>query len=271
MINFSVLMSSYRNDNPDELIFALKSIWDDQTVKPAEIVIVKDGPLTPELDAVLDDFAKRAPVKFCPLKENIGLGKALAVGVEACTFDYIARMDGDDISVPDRFEKQVQFLEANPDVVLCGGMIQEFNGTLEHLGSKRILPTNHADIKQFCKWRSPFNHVTVFYHKQTILDAGNYQHFLFYEDYWLWIRVLAQGHRTANIPDILVNVRAGEGMLNRRRGWRFFKTELVLAKRMKDIGLINTYEMLRNMLLRSTARLLPRGIFSWVYSQFCRK
>ena len=270
-MKFSVLMSSYCKDKPEELKLALRSIWDDQTLKPSEIVIVKDGPLTPELDAVLDNFASHAPVKFYPLEKNMGLGKALAIGVEACSCEYIARMDGDDISVPDRFEKQVHFLESNPEVSLCGGMIQEFNDTLDHLGGKRILPESHDGIIQFSKWRSPFNHMTVMYRKQAILDVGNYQHFLFYEDYWLWARVLVHGYRTANLADILVNVRAGEGMLNRRRGWRFFKTELVLAKRLKEIGLINTFEMLRNMLLRSTARLLPSNIFSWIYSQFCRK
>lgn len=270
-MNFSVLISSYHKDKPEELALALKSIWDDQTLKPAEIVIVKDGLLTTELDAVFDEFAKRAPVKFCSLEKNVGLGKALAIGVEACSNEYIARMDGDDISMPDRFEKQVQFLEANPDVALCGGMIQEFVGSPENVTGKRILPEDHHDISRFCKWRSPFNHVTVFYRKQAILDVGNYQHFLFYEDYWLWARVLVHGYQTSNLPDIMVKVRSGGNMLSRRKGWRFFKGEIILAKRMRAIGLINTFEMLRNMLFRSTVRLLPLRIFTWVYSQFCRK
>lgn len=270
-MNFSVLMSSYCKDKPDELKLALKSIWDDQTLKPSEIVIVKDGPLTADLEAILDDFAKRAPVKFCPLETNMGLGKALAIGVEACSYEYIARMDGDDIAVPDRFEKQVRFMEEHPEISLCGGMIQEFSTSPDNGIGYRVLPTTDAAIRLFCKWRSPFNHMTVMYRKQAVLDAGNYQHFLSYEDYWLWIRVLQRGYQVANLPDVLVKARAGENMLGRRKGWRFCKAEIVLAKRMKEIGLINTYEMLRNMLLRSTARLLPSSIFSWVYSQFCRK
>ena len=270
-MNFSVLMSSYCKDKPEELKLALKSIWDDQTVKPSEIVIVKDGPLTPELDSVIDVFAQRAPVKIVPLPENRGLGIALAEGVKHCSFDCIARMDGDDISLPDRFEKQVRFMEEHPEISLCGGMIQEFSTSPDNGIGYRVLPTTDAAIRLFCKWRSPFNHMTVMYRKQAVLDAGNYQHFLSYEDYWLWIRVLQRGYQVANLPDVLVKARAGENMLCRRKGWRFCKAEIVLAKKMRAIGMLNFYEMLRNMILRSIVRLLPAGIFAWVYSRFCRK
>ena len=109
-MKFSVLISSYCKDDPAELSVALKSVWDDQSVKPSEIVIVKDGPLTAQLDAVIDGFAESAPVKIVPLPENRGLGRALAIGVEHCSCELIARMDGDDISMPDRFEKQLSFM-----------------------------------------------------------------------------------------------------------------------------------------------------------------
>ena len=264
-------MSSYCKDNPEELALALRSIWDDQTVKPSEIVIVKDGPLTAELDSVIDGFAMTAPVKIVPLPQNRGLGLALAEGVTHCTHELIARMDGDDISLPDRFEKQFAFMEQNPEVAICGGMIQEFCGSPDNIVSKRTLPQTDAEIRHFCKWRSPFNHMTVMYRKKTVLDAGNYQHFLFYEDYWLWARILQKGNRAANLPNILVNVRAGENMLKRRRGWRFFTSEIKLAKKLKSIGIINMSEMLRNMLFRAPARLMPGWLLAWVYNHFCRK
>ncbi|MBR7130597.1 MAG: glycosyltransferase [Lentisphaeria bacterium] len=270
-MKFSVLMSSYCKDKPDELLLALRSIWDDQTVKPSEIVIVKDGPLTAELDSVINHFAQSAPVKIVPLPENRGLGLALAEGIKHCSFDYIARMDGDDISLPERFAKQVAFMEQNPDISICGGMIQEFSGSPDNISSKRTLPLSDMEIRKFCKWRSPFNHVTVMYRKKTVLDAGNYQNFLSYEDYWLWARILQKGNRAANLPDILVNVRAGENMLKRRRGWRFFTAEIKLAKKLKSIGIINMSEMLRNMLFRAPARLMPGWLLAWVYNHFCRK
>ena len=184
-MNFSVLMSSYHKDDPEELMVALQSIWDDQTVKPTEIVIVKDGPLTPALDSVIEEFSKRAPLVVVPLPQNRGLGLALAEGVKHCTCEYIARMDGDDISLPDRFEKQVAFIKQNPEIAICGGMSQEFSGTPENKTGKRILPEKHEQIMTFLKIRNPFNHMTVFFKKQAVIDAGNYQHIIGYEDYWL--------------------------------------------------------------------------------------
>ena len=270
-MKFSVLLSCYFRDNCQELAVALKSIWDDQTVKPSEIVIVKDGPLTPELDATIDDFTKRAPVKLVPLKENKGLGLALAEGLEHCSYEYVARMDGDDISVPDRFEKQVAFIEQHPQTAICGGMIQEFSDSPENVTGKRMLPTTHQDIMKFVSKRSPFNHVTVFLKKQAILDAGNYQHIPSYEDYWLWARVLASGHKGSNLPDILVNVRAGENMLQRRRGWSFFKTEVDLAKKLNSLKLLSFAGMIRNILLRGGIRLLPTFVLKIVYSYLREK
>ena len=270
-MDFSVLISSYCKDNPQELIVALRSIWDDQTLKPTEIVVVKDGPLTAELDFVIADFAKRAPVKTVPLEKNQGLGLALAEGVKHCTYDYIARMDSDDISLPDRFEKQTAFMEQHPEVAICGGMIQEFSDSPENITGKRILPINNDEIKIFLKWRSPFSHVTVFFKKEVILNAGNYQHFLSYEDYWLWARVMADGNIGANLPDILVNVRAGENMLTRRKGWRFFKAEIALAQKLHSVGVLNWFEMYRNIMLRASTRLMPLFLLRLIYSYLRKK
>ena len=270
-MNFSVLISSYVKDNPDELAIALKSIWDDQTVKPTEIVIIKDGPLSPELDTVIENFAQHAPVKIVPLEKNQGLGIALAEGVKNCSYDLIARMDGDDISVPNRFEKQTAYMEQHPETAICGGMIQEFSGSPENITGYRSLPVTNAEIRNFFKWRSPFNHMAVMFRKQAILAVGNYQHFLSYEDYWLWARVLQNGNSGFNLPDILVNVRAGENMLSRRKGWRFFKSEIELAKKLHSIGVLNAFEMWRNMILRASSRLMPTYILKHIYSAFLRK
>ena len=270
-MNFSVLISSYIKDNPDELTIALKSIWDDQTVKPSEIVIVKDGPLSPELDAVIENFTQHAPVKIVPLEKNQGLGMALAAGVEHCSYDYIARMDGDDISLPDRFAKQIAYMEQHPETAICGGMIQEFSGSPENITGKRVLPLDNNTILQFIKTRNPFNHMSVFFKKQAICDAGNYQHIIGYEDYWLWARVLANGNMGANLPDILVNVRAGKNMLARRRGWNLFKAEIDLAKKLHSVNLLSHLGMLRNMLLKGSIRLMPLFLLSLIYSYLREK
>ena len=270
-MKFSVLMSSYHKDNPCELAEALKSIWDDQSFKPSEIVIVKDGPLTTELDNVIADFAQRAPVKIVPLEKNQGLGIALAEGVKQCSCDYIARMDGDDISLSYRFEKQVAFMKAHPDVAICGGMIQEFQEHLSNITGKRILPERYEEIMRFVKSRNPFNHMTVFFKKSSIIAAGNYQHITGYEDYWLWARVLASGGIGYNLPDILVTVRAGENMLMRRRGWKLFKAEIMLAKKLRSIHLLTWMGMCRNIVLKGGVRLLPVFLLRFVYSQLREK
>lgn len=270
-MKFSVLISSYCKDNPAELALALKSIWDDQTRKPDEIVIVKDGPLTEELDSVIDGFAQTAPVKIVPLPQNRGLGLALAEGVTQCTHELIARMDGDDISRHDRFEKQFAFMEQNPEIAICGGVIREFVDSPGNVVGTRSLPLSDKEIRTFCKWRSPFNHVTVMFRKSAVLEAGNYQHFLSYEDYWLWARILQNNFKAANLPDVLVDVRAGEDMLKRRKGWRFFTAEINLAQKLHAIGILNKSEMLRNIMLRATVRLMPGWLLSRVYALCCRK
>lgn len=265
-MKFSVLMSSYIKDKPEELQLALKSIWDDQSVKPAEIVMVKDGALTPELDAVIDEFSRRAPVKIVALPQNGGLGRALAVGLTHCSYDYVARMDGDDISLPDRFEKQCNYIIAHPEVAICGGIIREFFGCVDNSIGKRVLPLRDIEIRQFVKKRNPFSHVSVFFRKENVLLAGNYQHLSGYEDYWLWCRILAAGGVGANLPDELVLVRAGENMLKRRRGWIFVCSEVKLAVGMYKIGILSFPEMCRNLILKTTVRLLPVWALKMVYS-----
>ena len=270
-MKFSVLISSYYKDDPDELREALHSIWDAQTLKPAEIVIVKDGPLSTELDLVIDDFAKTAPVKIIPLVQNLGLGLALAEGILHCSHSYVARMDGDDISVFNRFEKQLSFMCAHPEVDICGGMIEEFANTPTNVIGKRVLPENHNDIVNFLKKRSPFNHMTVMYKKEIVISAGNYLHFSNYEDYWLWARIIVNGGRCANLPDVLVKVRAGDNMLFRRKGWKFFIKEFEMAFKLKQLGVLTRWEAFCNAVLRGTVRLLPVFFLRMVYRKLREK
>ncbi len=264
-MNFSVLLSVYHKENPEFLDIALRSIWEDQTVKPAEIVIVKDGPLTPELDAVIDSFTRRAPAVIVPLEKNQGLGKALAIGLEKCSYSYVARMDTDDIALPDRFEKQIAYLTAHPETDILGSAISEFIDHPQNIYAMRNIPLTNNKIHAFCKKRSPFNHVTLIYKKDFILDVGNYQHFLKYEDYWLWIRCINAGAVCANLPDATVNVRAGKDMLQRRRGWALFTAEIELIKRMREIQFISFADVLLLFFCRAIPRLFPVFLLKFIY------
>ncbi len=264
-MNFSLLISTYCKDKPEELAAALYSIWDSQSVKPAEIVIVKDGALTPELDTVIDDFSRRAPVVTVPLVRNQGLGRALAVGLEKCRYSYVARMDSDDIALPDRFEKQIAYLTQHPETDILGSAISEFVDKPENIYAKRSVPLSNEEIHTFCKRRCPFNHMTLILRKEFILKVGSYQHFMKYEDYWLWIRAVHAGAVCANLSDVTVNVRAGDDMLNRRRGWALFTAELTLIKNMRKIKFISDRDLLVLFFCRAVSRLLPLKIFKVVY------
>lgn len=269
-MNFSVLMPVYFKASPAELKVALASIWDEQTLKPSEIVIVKDGPLTEDLDDAIQVFSDRAPVKLIALDHNVGLGTALRAGVEACHYEYIARMDSDDISVPERFQKQITFLEKNPEYSICGSMVDEFEIDPSQIHARRIVPENDIEMHRFVKFRNPFNHMTVIFKKESILQVGNYQHLLGYEDYWLWARCLAAGYHGKNLPESLVKVRSGRNFLMRRRGLSLLRSEVKIATNLHKIGLLTSIEMVRNILLRGGIRLLPIPCIKMIYA-FCRR
>lgn len=264
-MKFSVLIPVYFRDNPINFNLALKSIWDDQTLKPSEIIIVKDGPLTKELDAVVSSFTERAPVVTVTLKQNQGLGKALAIGLECCSNSYVARMDSDDISLPNRFEEQIKYLEKFPRTDILGTAINEFTSDPKEIYARRTLPANNYQIYRFASFRCPFNHMTVMFRKSFILSIGSYESFDKYEDYWLWIRAILSGAVCANLNQPLVNVRAGNDMICRRKGWKIFYGEITLLERMKTIKFITKYEFIKLFFLRACPRLLPSHLLKIIY------
>ncbi|MFV0345487.1 MAG: glycosyltransferase [Bacteroidales bacterium] len=263
--NFSVLISVYYKEEPEYLKGALESIWNNQTIKPAEIVLVKDGPLTSELDKVVDDFSKEAPLKVLALKENQGLGKALALGLQECTNELVARMDSDDIAYPDRFEKQITFFKDNMEISLLGGQIAEFDGNRSEINGYRKVPQDYRDIMHFATKRNPMNHMTVMFKKSSVLNVGNYLPFKGYEDYFLWVRMLNNGYKAENLKDNLVYARIGNNMLARRQGVVFFKEEIRLQKEFLSMGFINRIEYFRNILLRAVPRLMPIFMLQIIY------
>ena len=213
---YSVLMSVYKNDSPEYLKIALESIYDKQTRKPDEIVVVFDGPLNDGLYKVLNQFkvGKEAVVKYYPQEANRGLGEALRIGSEKCTGDYILRMDSDDVSDPHRFEKQIQYVEANPEIDVVGTDIAEFNQSPDEINKRiRTCPSEHDDIVQMGKKRNPMNHVSVCMKRSALMKCGGYQTLLLLEDYYLWLHMIAAGCKLANINQSLVYVRIGNGLI----------------------------------------------------------
>ena len=227
IINFSILMSIYHKESPQYFEACMRSIWHEQSLKPNEIVLVKDGPLPAALEAIIEKWQSELNevLVVVSLEKNVGLGKALNIGLSNCSNEWIFRMDTDDICKPDRFEKQIQFIQSNPNVVVVGGQILEFDHTPNDMSVIKTVPTTHEDIKKFAQKRCPFNHMTVAYKKSVITELGGYQHHLFMEDYNLWLRVIGAGYKVANLPDVILYARVGNGMHARRKGYQYIKSE----------------------------------------------
>lgn len=263
-------MSIYKNEKPEYLKQALDSILN-QTLLADEILIVKDGLLTPELDKTLDEYAaKNKTIKFLEFEKNRGLGLALRDGVVACKNEIIARMDTDDIAKPDRFEKQIQYLKDNPQIALLGSWVTEFSDNEDKPDTVTELPCNYDDIKKFAKKRNPFRHMTVLFKKSAVINSGNYRDFLWFEDYDLWVRMLQKGYIAENIPEFLVNVRADKDMFARRSGIKNIQGEIQFEKFLLEIDYINTIQFLENILIRSMVRMLPKNLIILLYKRMLR-
>lgn len=264
MAAFSVLMSLYVREKPVFLRACLESLCA-QTLMPNEVVLVCDGALTDDLESVLTDFQAALPLKIVRLPENVGLGKALNAGLNACSHNWVFRMDTDDIALNTRFETQWRFIQNYPDLALLGGQIREFTDSPNDSHATRFVPLRLPEIIEFAKKRNPFNHMTVAYRKDAVLAAGGYQHLLYMEDYHLWLRLLTQGFQAANLPDVLVQARTGAGMLSRRRGWVYVKSEWQLCVLKQQWRVQSKIAAFWTFLLRAVPRMLPEKIVALIY------
>ncbi|ALO40938.1 glycosyltransferase [Pseudoalteromonas phenolica] len=260
--DFSVLCSLYYKEQPDFLNACLESI-SNQTLLPSEVVIVHDGPLTGELYKVLNRWKVQLPLKEVILKENVGLGKALNIGLESCSHELVIRVDTDDINLPHRFYEQVEFMQSNPDVAVSSGHIEEFHHCPTSPSNIRKVPVQNLKVQSLK--RNPINHMACIFLKSKIIAAGGYKHLMFMEDYYLWLRVLANGLKIKNLNKVLVKARTGNGMLERRRGIVYAKSELKLMKSIYKLGLTKNPIILSRFILRSGSRLLPKQALKLVY------
>lgn len=265
-------MSVYYKEKAEYLKLALDSIIN-QTLKPNEIVLVQDGKLTNELQAVITDYLQKYPYIFktYALKQNQGLGKALNFGMQKCSNELIARMDTDDIAEPNRFELQIKEFAQDKELMLCGGQIAEFADNQAEITGYRNVPLKHNEILSFAKKRNPFNHMTVMFKKQAVQNVGGYADMPYFEDYWLWSRILKSGYKTKNIDQVLVRVRAGQDMIARRGGLNYAKCIIRFERALHKIGIINIAEMIGYITLRSIVSIMPEGLRLWIYRWKLRK
>ncbi|MBE6555929.1 MAG: glycosyltransferase [Ruminococcaceae bacterium] len=266
--DFSVLMSLYFKEAPQNFRECMNSILS-QTVLPDEIVIVKDGPLTTELESVLAEYVERAPdlYRIVPLETNRGLGLALAEGIRHCTNELVARMDTDDIARSDRFEKQLAEFKKDPELDICGSHIVEFEGAVENVVAHRKVPLEDAEIKRYQKRRDSFNHMTVMYKRSMVLKAGNYQSCLLMEDTLLWVHMIMAGAKCKNIDDTLVYARIGSGMFERRGGFSYYRKYKQGRKRVRQTGYIGFFDYYYTLLVQLCVAMMPNKLRGLIFKK----
>lgn len=269
---FSVCMSVYNKDKPTDFLTAVRSIYH-QTVVPNDVVLVVDGPVDVELkDAIKLLQSEIAVMNVIWLPNNQGHAVARQTGLLAAENELVAVMDADDVSIPDRFEKQLKIFERFPNVTIVGGLIHEFIGDIHNVVGKRIVPEHDAEIKEYLKSRCPMNLVTVMMRKSHVEKVGGYLDWYCEEDYYLWIRLALAGYKFYNIQENLVDVRVGAEMYQRRGGWKYFKSEASLQRFMFKYKLIGLGRYLYNVAVRFIVQVtMPNRVRGWVFRKFARK
>lgn len=272
-MSFSVLMSVYYKENPQFFDLALESNLKLQTLAPDDFVLVCDGPLTPELDAVIEKYQALYPaiLNVYRLESNVGLGKALNYGLSMCKFDLIVRADSDDVCVPTRFETQISFMESHPNIALCSSHIAEFDTDPTKPSRVKYMPTEHAEIYKMAKFRCPINHMAAAFKKSVIEEVGSYMHLHYLEDYYLWLRVICAGYELANIGEILVHARVGNGMAARRSDKRYISGWTTLSRYMLSHNMINRVEYCKNMIAVCAFIYTPTPLKEFLYKKVLRK
>lgn len=271
-MNFSVLMSVYKNDNEIHFKESLESILVNQSLLPSEVVLVKDGPLTEGLNSTIEEYKKSHSnlIKVVVLEENKGLGEALKIGLDFCSYDIVARMDSDDISHCKRFERQLGVFQKNSEVDLVGTYIKEFFESIENIQFVREVPLDEENLLKMLKRRNPVNHVTVMFKKKSVIDSGSYKHLNYLEDYYLWVRMLNKGYKIMNISDSLVYVRTGNQMFKRRSNPKYIKSWHTLQLELKRLNFISNLEVIINMINIIIFIYTPPMIKKYIYKYLLR-
>lgn len=272
MEKFSVLMSVYYKEKPEFFDLALESNMVKQTLRPDEFVLVCDGDLTPDLEGVIEKYQKMMPeVLKVYRKENGGLGKALNFGLPKCSYPLIARSDSDDVCAEDRFEKQVRYFEEHPEVGIISSYIDEFETDWTKPSHTKTLPLTHEELWEMAKFRNPINHMSAMMRKDDVLRIGSYKHIPYIEDYELWVRAMINGIKIANVGEVLVHARTGNGMVQRRGTKKYIKSWHIMNRYMVKHGMIGNMTYVRNMIAITGFVFMPVGLKEFVYKKILRK
>lgn len=234
---YSVVMAVYENDRPEWLKQAIDSILN-QTVRSDDIVIVRDGAVSKELEGALESYdEKHKEITIVRLEENVGAGQARNMGVGRVKNELVAIMDADDISLPNRFELQLAEFNGNSELMLVGGQISEFEDKPDNITGYRKVPVEYDAIKKFARYRSPINHVTVMFKKSAFSAVGGYPKMTRAEDYYMVSSLLAKDYKVSNLQLTIVNCRIGSDNINRRKTWRNVRENIASRWKIHKLGI----------------------------------
>lgn len=269
---YSVLMSVYYKENPEWLRYSINSMLN-QTIAPSDFVIVEDGKLTDELEKVVLSFEKKYPELFnvVRLEKNSGLGIALSIGITKCKYEYVARMDSDDYSYPNRIENQFKIIKKNPKLGLIGTNVNEFIDSIDNVISYVCLPEKQEQILKFSRTRCPFRHPSLLYKKSEVISAGNYHNFYLCEDYDLYVRMLKNGCQCYNIQEPLVCMRIGKDFYKRRGGIKYLKTMIKFKNQQLKDGYFSFGDYVKSSTAHIIVCLMPNFIREYIYKKILRK
>lgn len=269
---FSVSICVYNGDNAEHFDTAMKSIFN-QTLLPDEVVLVVDGPVNDKIESVISKYENEFDsLRVVRSERNVGHGNARRLGLENCSNELVALMDADDVCAKDRFELQINAFGKNPQISIVGGQITEFVDYEKNIVGKRTVPVEDGQIKEYMKKRCPLNQVTVMFKKSDIEKVGGYIDWYCEEDYYLWIRMALADMKFYNLPDVLVNVRVGNEMYQRRGGMKYFRSEAGIQKLMLSKGLISVPRYLLNVGQRLVLQvLMPNKLRGFIFKMFARE
>lgn len=271
-MNYSVLMTVYKNDNPEYFSKSLLSMLT-QSLPTNDFVIVKDGPITEQLQKVIDDIEKKYPgiINQVGLKKNVGLGLALNEGLRVCKNELVARMDADDISLQNRCEEQIKHFIIDNNLDIIGCPVDEFIENEKNIIFTRMVPETHEEIYKYAKQRDPFNHPTVMYKKSKVLAVGGYKDLRKNQDTDLWIRMLVSGCKTMNLKQSLLLFRFEEDTYKRRKNWLNTKLLISIRYNAYKIGFNSFLDFLKVAFIQLLIYFMPINFQKWIYQNFLRK
>ncbi len=267
-LKFSVILPIYINVNSRLFIKSFNSILN-QSLKPNEIIIIFDGPVKKKITKFLNLKKKKlSSIRFIFFKKNYGLGHVLNYAVKKCKYEYVARCDADDISRKDRFEKQINYMKRHPEIDVLGSNIYEIYNN--KIFSKKIMKMNHKDIKKQLVFRNPLNHSSIIFKKKKLIKSGNYKQMFYFEDYYLWFRMIKKGFKFNNLPNFLISMNVDENFYARRKGLEYYKFYLKFLKTLYLENHINIFRLLYCALIRSPIIIINRNILKIIYQKFLR-